>query len=277
MSGLPEFSGEIYKRYGSIRRARGCFLYTEKNVRLTDLYQENGRAILGWGAGSASTHLKNVLNRGITGTYITGFDYRLEKSVSALLGSERDVFVFSDKSRALSEALAISRDSTSVWRPWQCARADEGTAAPPVSSVDCVVFEPPFPWGQNIFLLAVLKSLCVVARPAGIKLPAPLSAAVTRSVYDLISALQARSEKDWFLWDTVLTRYWERRGPYLYPRKDALDEDSYAGFVLHCLDLGIVVSPVYQSPSIVPFGADRGVLACLKKNPFSKITGGSDG
>ena len=37
---------ELHKRYGAVKRARGCFLYTSKGVRVTDLYQEAGRAIL---------------------------------------------------------------------------------------------------------------------------------------------------------------------------------------------------------------------------------------
>ena len=63
---VTELSQQIYKRYGPVTRARGCFLYTKKGKRLTDLYQEDGRAILGWEGGSAFTHLKNVLSRGQT-------------------------------------------------------------------------------------------------------------------------------------------------------------------------------------------------------------------
>ena len=60
---LEVFASEISKRFGNVKRARGCFLYTEKGVRLTDLFQEGGRAILGWGGNSAFTVLKNVLSR----------------------------------------------------------------------------------------------------------------------------------------------------------------------------------------------------------------------
>ena len=52
---------ELYNRYGAVTRARGCFLYTKKGVRLTDLYQEGGRAILGWEGGNAFTHLKKYI------------------------------------------------------------------------------------------------------------------------------------------------------------------------------------------------------------------------
>ena len=40
-----EYYFEISKRFGAIKRARGTFFYTEKGIRLTDLYLENGRAV----------------------------------------------------------------------------------------------------------------------------------------------------------------------------------------------------------------------------------------
>ena len=65
-----ELFTELYKRYGAVTRARGPFFYTKKGVRVTDLYQEAGRAILGWEGGSAFTMFKNVLSRGQTGSFI---------------------------------------------------------------------------------------------------------------------------------------------------------------------------------------------------------------
>ena len=36
---IKKYYEEIHKRFGNIRRARGNFLYTQKNVRITDLYR----------------------------------------------------------------------------------------------------------------------------------------------------------------------------------------------------------------------------------------------
>ncbi|MBQ3824611.1 MAG: hypothetical protein II811_00585, partial [Spirochaetaceae bacterium] len=81
---------EIFSRYGAITRARGCFLYTKKTVRLTDMFREGGAAILGWGGGSAFTMLKNTLNRGITGTFRTEFQGQLIRAVSLLLDNQKN-------------------------------------------------------------------------------------------------------------------------------------------------------------------------------------------
>ena len=71
----------IASRYGSVTRARGPFLYTAKGQRLTDLYAEGGRAILGWGGSAAVTVFKDVLSRGICGSFRTGWEQRLDRAV----------------------------------------------------------------------------------------------------------------------------------------------------------------------------------------------------
>lgn len=278
-------------KYGTIKRARGCFLYTEKRVRLTDLYQEAGRAILGWGAKGTFTVLKNVLDRGITGSFYTDFSAenikfksQLSRAVSSLFGDDRTAFVFSSKSNALKVALELSSENTSFFRPWNPVSVDW-------RSVDCIVFAPALPWTDDIFILAVKSELVFQQKAESGKnqkeqegqkdqrnqaissrkfdfesvIPAPLCAAVTRSVYDLIKALQEREEKNWFIYDKIIAKYWTRKGPYLFPK---VGEAKYQDFVLHCLDCEIVVSPDFSQPSIVPFGADLGVFRKLEKSPF---------
>ena len=98
-------------------------------------------------------------------------------------------------------------------------------------------------------------------------IPFALQTALTRAIYNLIAELPWRQEKDWFIYDTILTKYWERKGPYLYPK---ISENKYEDFVKHCLDCNIVINPSYNEPSIVPFGADKGVFTKLKNNPFEE-------
>ena len=65
---------EILSRYGTVRRAYDYHLYTAKGVRLLDLCQEGGSAILGWRSGKSKLAFKNALDRGITGTFPTEID-----------------------------------------------------------------------------------------------------------------------------------------------------------------------------------------------------------
>ncbi len=265
MNDVDFLAEEIFLRYGNIKRARSSFLYTEKGKRLIDLYQENGRAILGWGGGTAFTKMKNALDRGATGSFKTCFSYRLEKACNALFFcDDRKVFVFQFKSDCFDCALSLSPDKTFVYKPWK----EEGKA---YIDADCIIFEPPLPLAGGIYLLAVKKSILDLVSGDSIKrtikLSSPLEVALTRTVYNLISAIQVRQEKDWFIYDKHLIWYWERKGPYLYPK---VAKRNYKSFLLHCLDLGLVISPIYEEPSIVPFGADKGVFECLGKNPFDK-------
>ncbi|MBO4321075.1 MAG: hypothetical protein J5857_11480 [Treponema sp.] len=269
MSELDFLCGEITRRYGNITRARGAFLYTEKNVRLTDLFQENGKAILGWGGDSAFTMFKNVLNRGITGSYGTAFNYRIQKAVSDLLGDSRTVFLFNDKKSALDASISICPEGTSIYRPW----AD---AAPDWRDIDSVIVCPPLPWSTDCYIVAFRdteenKAALSQAQEKfhTARFPAPLCAAISRSIYNLIKALQVRSEKDWFIYDKSLMPYWERKGPYLYIKNEIIPKEKYEDFICHCLDNSVIINPYYGQPSIVPFGADRGVFASLVKNPFN--------
>lgn len=279
---INELSTEIYKRYGMVTRARNCFLYTKKGVRLTDLFQENGRAILGWEGGNAFTHFKNILCRGQVGSFICEDSCRVAKAVSELLNSNRQIFYFSSKKAAIKAAISISPASSSTYKPWSPVEQDW-------SNVTSVVLEPPLPWTNTVYILAVSLSNPApvsLATAAGVAIPAPginagvpgietpedainlpfaLEAAIARSIYNLIAALNTRQEKDWFIYDTILTKYWERKGPYLFTK---VTKTQYNDFVLHCLDLGIVINPDYNSPSIIPFGADKGVFTKLKNSPF---------
>lgn len=243
---IERFYSEIKKRYGIITRARGPFLYTQKNVRLTDLNQEGGRAILGWDS-SAYTVFKNVLSKGLAGSFETAHFPRLQKALSELLKSERKIFLFSSKRAAMEAALLLDANSASVYKPF---------AGVDYSAVRNVIVAPPLPWTNNFWVLAASGGLDPAILPSE-KFPPALLAAAARSVYDLIAALKVRQEKDFFIYDKVLTKFFERRSCWLRPK---VPQEKYDDFVLACLDAGVAINPDYNADSIVPYGADKGVL-----------------
>ncbi len=264
MSNIEYLAKEINSRYGNIKRARNCFLYTARGVRLTDMYQEGGRAILGWGGGSAFTMFKNVMNRGITGSFSTDYEKQTVRAVQTLFDSCRELFYFNSYESALKAAVQFSAAGTTVYKPWNPVYIEW-------KEQESIVFAPALPWSQSIYIVAVKPAVVQKALEDGKlissnqNIPAPLHAAIARSIYDLIAALSERQEKHWFIYDKILTKYWKRKGPYLFPK---VAKEKYSDFMLHCLNLGIVISPDYSVPSIVPFGADTGVFTALKNNPF---------
>ena len=57
---------------------------------------------------------------------------------------------------------------------------------------------------------------------------------------------------------------WDRRGPYLVPK---IRKSKYPEFFRTCLDRGLLISPEYETPSIVPIVADAGEFKSLAKGP----------
>lgn len=256
---VEKFYSEIQKRYGNITRARGPFLYTQKNVRLTDLNQEGGRAILGWDS-SAYTVLKNVLSKGLAGSFNCAYKGQLEKAVSELLNGNRKVFFFSNKKEATQAALLLDAQNTSVYKPF---------SGVDYSGVKNVIIAPPLPWTNNFWILAASDfgqdKNSGASNDSGAstdcgdseRFPPALVAAAARAVYDLIAAIKVRQEKDFFIYDKVLAKFFERRSCWLRPK---VPQEKYDDFVLACLDAGVLVNPDYNADSLVPFGADKGVL-----------------
>lgn len=253
---------EITLQYGSVQRARGCFLYTRSGCRLTDLYLDGGRAILGRGGGRSFTVFKNALNRGLTGHFDSDEHRRLEKAASALLNSARRVFAYYGLAEATKAAECICAENYRIWQAWNPDR-------PEWSGTPAVIIAPPLAWAEDIFLVCIkTERLPEASRemlPHSQSFPAPLYAAFTRAIYDMLAAVQERSEKDWFVYDRFIRPYWERKGPYLIPK---IPEADYISFVKHCLLCKLVISPSYPVPSIVPFRAHPGVFSALAHKPF---------
>ena len=259
-----EYYSEISARFGEIKRARGTFLYTEKGVRLTDMYLENGRAILGWGNGNGTNgtgaflKIKNIINRGLTGSFETDFQKQLDKAVSDLLRAECRALVYFDTAKAEKAALSFSTRLVK-YVPW-VGLVHENEI---VKDFECLLITPPLPWTDNLYVLAVRNDITALFYPE--RVSGAILGGLSRSIYDLIAELPCRGEKNWFMYDVYLKEYFTRKGPYLYPK---MQEKDYDDFVKHCLSCNIAISPDYNVPSIIPYGADKGVFTLLKNNPW---------
>lgn len=293
---------EIKTRFGTVNRTAGYHLYTSKGVRLLDLYQEGGTAILGWRAGRAKLEIKNILDRGLTGTYPTVIEARLVRSVQAHLPDYSAVrwYATLEKARMACAAhldlwadipliespflhpeasidvgppgdspLSAARTLTGVtrWRPWLDEawysvqdRIDPSFLKAARTAVDAMVLCTPFPWAAGCHL-AVFSEKPSPSVPPSDPIPPVLLAGCARAFDDLGKALAARGESDWAVHDAAYQTWWERRGPYLVPK---MRRSKYPDFFRRCLDGGILISPDYDIPSIVPWRADAGELKALR-------------
>jgi len=297
---------EIAERYGMVLRARGCYIYTRSGTRIIDMFQEAGRAILGWGNSSkAMLEFKNTMNKGLTGSFITDYTYRLEKAIKALLPEYKHVRWYSSlytAQQALSKYFNIDTEiklgehpilnsiteinpeiqdlafddwllvnGVPRWRPWLdeawfCSDQNipERVLELNEKAQDAIVVVPPLAWARTYYIIAFNDTDDRKIPASDVLLP-PIMAATSRAIYDLIAELPRRSEKNWNLFDSIVKKYWERKGPYLLP---IIPKEKYKQFFTHCLNCGIIISPNYSTPSIIPFDVNLGDFNKLKNNPF---------
>lgn len=274
---------EIKKRYGNVKRARGIYLYTEKSVRLTDCFLDGGRAILGHGGGKAKTAFKDCFERGANGFYDSGLLPAFEKAVKQLLPRNfTTIRLYTEKTAAPLEGISYSLDNsqkkaeTVLWRPWleiSGKSTEQPIGYPKIQIVHnvegdfpaIVKIVPPFPYATELCIYA-FSTACgeemLQNLPKNDIVPAPLLAAFTRGFYDLKIALGTYTENDFKANSKVFEPFFIRNQCYLFPK---ISEEKYKDFVLKCLDIGIVISPDYNVPSIMPWRANPGDLKKISK------------
>lgn len=291
----PNVKDEILSRYGTVRRAYDYHLYTAKGVRLLDMCQEGGQAILGWRSGKAKLAFKSTLDRGITGSFPTDIEEELVRSVQEVLPHYTTVRWYASAERArlaCASALGLWSDlpliespllhpeasidigppgdsphsaarflhGIPLWRPWldeafyaMSDRLDSAFLRSVNDTLETMVLVSPYPFAGGC-TLAVFSGACESILPSDPVAP-PLLAALSRSWIDLSSALFERTEAEWSRFDKFVLQHWDRRGPYLVPK---MRKSRYPDFFRACLDKGILISPDYDTPSIIPFSADNG-------------------
>ncbi len=302
MQELKWLTKEISKRYGNVRRCRGCYLYTEKGIRLTDCFLDGGRTILGWDGGKARTAFKNALERGATGFYTCSSLSRLATAVKKLLPSEYteirwlygSELTYSEADSAFAaggsafgaagnskgaardavcdaDKLAAVKASSVLWRPWLDFSADAEASVTRYPKItmrfteerpDIIRIIPPFPWAADICFYAFKDTYTEVGSfvPENAILPFPLAEAYTRAFFDMKTALGEYGEAQFKQFTKQLSPFFERKACYLFPKADIKD---YESFVLKALDAGVVISPVKEIPSVVPWKANPGDLKKL--------------
>lgn len=301
-----DLKGEILKRYGTVRRAYDYHLYTAKGVRLLDLYQEGGQAILGWRSGRSKLAFKNILDRGMTGTFPTEIEDELVRAVqevlphygvvrwyatvdrarlacaaylglwsdiplieSPLLHPEASVDIGPPGDSPLSSAKQLY--GIPIWRPWldeafysMSDRVDSAFLQTANDTLETMVLASPLPFAGGCTLAVFTGGPESPVPQASDSIAPALLGALSRAYADLSAALFEHTEAEWARFDRYVSPYWDRRGPYLVPK---MRKSRYTDFFNSCLDKGILISPDYDTPSIIPCTADPG--------EFKNLTPGS--
>ena len=278
---MIDIYAEIRTRYGNVRRARGYYLYTEKNVRLLDLWLDGGKAILGRRAGQANLVYKQFLDKGLTGFLPTKADVQLRRALEALLPDYPVIrwYETQDKAeRIAGSVLQAGQNGTvqplPVWRPFLDLASD--SQEPIADNIMLVTPAYPVPCG-----ILVAGSRFEERLPPSDVLFPPLAYSLARAFFDLKHKMEELQLKEIKIEDghhsemagrsarvshtivkkrqAVLNRkaeaeclipgVWTQKGWYLFPH---IPEAEYPAFFLQALDAHVLISPEYGTPSILP-------------------------
>lgn len=248
-----------------VRRAREYRLYDVSGRRYVDLWQVDGHAILGHRGVGVSTALKNLISRGLLGDLPSPAANRLVRALRELLPSHPFVRVY----RSLDGCLG----ALSAWRGRAVGVADIADPIVPSNPAENVEISA---WRPHAPAFASAARAVVPVLPFGIcggpwaacfredpKDSVPPSEAVsavalegvTRGILGLrrhavgaVASVLARTD----------TPSWEVTGIYLTPRFPRL---VYGDVFDSFLREGVVISPRYDCPSILPSTLSDGEIA----------------
>jgi hypothetical protein len=268
-----------------IRRARFWRLYALDGRRFLDLWMDGGSSLLGAKGTGLGTAVKAAVDVGLARPFPSIWERRLEKALLALYPGYRAVRFYESVEAALArlaEALGLSpRDEPSglLLDP-----ARRGPRRPAGSPPAAIVLRP-FTEELNASLGPSLAAVAAAAPAAMPLLPCPRAFApvvllfrdrevAERAGSDLLpplrlaAAAHALAELERFskhydeaLWrraDRRLSQRFDRVGPYLYPRHG---EAEHEAFFKAALGVGLLFSPIWELPSILPGDFDDGELA----------------
>jgi hypothetical protein len=271
-----------------VKRAREFRLYDLDGKRYLDAYLDSGAALLGHRPAGLSTTLKNELDRGGFAAFPSAWSRRCGAALHSLFPNHATIRVYTSSDRAVS-ALAMRGIPSPVDDILRFPAAGEkpaddvADAAPPAAiwrpflpdQPDSDILFPvlPFPLWPSPQMVVFRDDPGDSVPPSDVVAPFWL-AGLARAAVSVKANSKTYAESLWRRFEVSAGGVWTRRGPYLYPRCSAPD---YPDFFRFCLASGVLVSPDFHFPSIVPGLFTSGDLQGLRKKTESNRTNEIDG
>jgi hypothetical protein len=284
-----------------IRRARLWRLYAENQAagepqRFLDFWMDGGRCLLGAKGTGIGTAAKAAVDTGLTRPFPSVREARLERLLLARHPDFAAVRFYRDEARAAAAAAALL--PAGVGLPILMPFADylrgseRGAAAEPylaapadIAASRVVMPRLPCPAALAPGVLLFRDEAAAASAPGDLVAPLALACA-HRALVELVRFEAEYSESLWKRTDRRLAPWFERRGPWLYPRLDGpspageaasrAEPSSYDAFFEAALGAGILLSPDAELPSIIPGDFDDGELARLAKALADQFAGASE-
>jgi hypothetical protein len=263
-----------------IRRARGFRIYDLRGRRYLDLFRDG--ALLGHRGAGSVTVMKSALSQGMAASLPSAWEKRLAAALVRAFPRYPEVRLYSSHDRAVD---AVCR---CLGGPMLRPAHDPALDGAPGGSAPVVLWRPllPFDPGAARALLPILP-LRVAGAPAPAcfaetvpdtvprsdTVPGFILAAALRSFSAIISPTEG--EKAPLSNPSVEKALdaapgWSRTGPYV---KALFPESEYPRVHAAFLDAGVLLSPGYPGPSVLPGDCSPGESRLLA-DLFSGIPGG---
>ncbi|OHD20764.1 MAG: hypothetical protein A2Y38_20865 [Spirochaetes bacterium GWB1_59_5] len=262
-----------------VRRARGNRLYTADGRRFLDLWLDDGRGILGDRDSHTRTFASNAADKGLTRPYPGLYDARFVKAVTEAWPAFGTVKLFSSEERALATAYRVFGAQPalvdSALRPAAPGTADPAVAvlalARPFAAIPetCDLALPRLPCPRPFAPWCLMARDGTAAAQAlsaeeGDLAPAQALVAAARGLASLEAVIRdGYGEALWARFDKRMDTWFERSGPYLFPRAIPA---GYEAFFRAALEGGALLSPRPDAPSVIPPDFDDGELAKLARS-----------
>ena len=282
-----------------IRRARNWRLYGSDGKRYLDLYADGGRTVSGRGTGASGRVAKASIDMGLCSPLPSFWGKRLEKAIRilwpdfagmrffaseaeallALAGASEDfprfagnpvpVAPFSVAAFSVAGALSSFERTIRVESPFGEYRTEREKAPERLAfggrlALGILPLQPAWSFGVVLAREAADLEPLAVADPFFSLVP-PLKLAVAlRSLADFFAFAPKFGEAHWSRMDGFTGALFRRSGPWLYPVYPKAD---HARVFVSCLARGLLISPEYECPSLIPGEFDKGEVA-----PFRSIS-----
>ena len=226
-----------------INRARGYYVYTANGKRYLDMALEGGRLVMGHRQKGYAQAMKNAIDKGILPGYPSPYVYRLKQAVKALVGGDCFVYLFPTEERAWEVLGSITPDP--INDPIKGSPVF-GNEVLELTELPVVILLPvPAAFAPGIIVSA--DELSLDYEPVS---PVILAGAV-RAVYNMIAFQKAADYSDWEkagLLEACGDK-WNVELPYLY---SLCEPDKYEAVWDAFFEAGIILSPDYDKPSVLP-------------------------
>jgi len=283
---LSREAADLLSALPPIRRARNWRLYGSDGKRYLDMYADGGRAILGRKTGTSGTVAKASVDMGLVSSFPSFWEKRFEKAILemwpgfagirlfaseaeallALADMSGDFRLALENSGSLFESLSSFEKTIRVESPFGEYRTDREIDPAKLAfggrfAIGIPPLHPAWSFGIVLALEAADLERLKASGPASSPIPPIKLAVALRSLADFSAFALRYGEAHWSRMDSFIGAVFKRSGPWLYP---AYPKADHARVFASCLAKGILISPEYEQPSLVPGEFDKGEAAPLR-------------